>query len=244
MELVALLRVLWRLRLVVALGGVVAVGLGFMATKGATHLGVATTRVLLDTPTSQTVDATPPGVSTLQWRAGLLSDLMATDEMRLSIARAMGIDGDSLVVSAPYMSMPAVAIPLPRVALDAAAAVPHPYTLAIQAQNWLPIVAIDAQAPSRALATKLAVVAAQAMKAAATTDATPTASAGVLKFVVGDVGPVHSREILNRPRRIFAVIVAVFVFGIWCAAITLIAGFSRGRRAALKTQTAGVASTY
>ena len=58
MELVAVLRALWRFRLLVVVGCVVAGGLGYMATQGVTtYQGTASTRVMLDTPTSQTLEA-------------------------------------------------------------------------------------------------------------------------------------------------------------------------------------------
>ncbi len=151
MELVALLRVLWRFRIAVAVGAIVAIGVGLMLTRGATsRFGVASMRVMLDTPQSQTVDANPTGAATLEWRAGLLADLMGSDALRLRIARQMGIPADSLVVTAPYLSVPVVPVPLPRHALDVAAVIPQPYQLAIQAASWLPIIRIDARAPSRA----------------------------------------------------------------------------------------------
>src|SRR3954465_14176653 len=98
MELVAVLRALGRFRLLVVVGCVVAGGLGYMATKGATtYQGIATTRVMLDTPTSQTLEANSVYGPSLEWRSALVGDLMATDATRDRVAREMGIAADQLV---------------------------------------------------------------------------------------------------------------------------------------------------
>jgi hypothetical protein len=227
MELVALLRILWRFRIAVVLGGLVAIGLGYMAMRGTTsHVGVASMRVMLDTPTSQIVDVDPTGAATLEWRASLLADLMSTDPMQQRIARGMGIPTDDLVVSVPDLSVPVVPAPLPRAGLEAAAAVPEPYQLAIRPATLLPIVGINSRAPSRAEAARLATVAADALGSSSATDVT----ADVQELVVNDVGPVHTREVVNGPRPTIAVVAAVFFFGLWCASIALAALLSRRRR--------------
>jgi hypothetical protein len=227
MELVALLRMLWRFRIAVAVGGIVAIALGFMATKGATsRFGVASMRVVLDTPHSQTVDVAPVGASTLEWRADLSADLMATEPTRSRIAQAVGIAKEQLVVSTPSMSVPIVPMPLPQAALDAAAAVPEPYQVSIGAASPLPIVAIDTRAPSREMAARLATVAAEALKTTFAGEAAPDTQ----QFVVDDVGPVQAREIVNPPRKMTAVIVVFVFFAFWCTCITLLAGFARPRR--------------
>jgi hypothetical protein len=226
-ELVALLRVLWRYRIAVAVGGILALGLGYyMITKSSTsRVGVASLRVLLDTPTSQTVDANPLGVDTLAWRASLFADLSAAEPTRDRIAQKMGIPRDSLVVTAPYMSAPPEPFPLPRAALDAAATPPQPYQLAIQAVDPLPIIAIDASAPSRGRAAQLVTVAAQELKAAAEVAVTPDTQT----FVVEDVGPVRAKDVVTGPSRKVDAIMALLAFGLWCALIMLFAAISRAR---------------
>src|SRR3954468_17229713 len=171
MELVALLRLLWRQRLAVAVGGMVALAAGFAMTRGATsRVGVASVRVVLDTPQSQLLDANPVGMATLEWRADLLADAGAADDVRRRVASAMGIPVGSLVITAPSRLVPTVPVPLPVHALDAAAAVPNRYQLAIQAASGLPIVGIDARAPTRADAARLATTAVTALQARAIED--------------------------------------------------------------------------
>jgi hypothetical protein len=221
--------VLLRLRrygLALAIGLVLATGFGLVAIHGRpTSFGVASKRVLLDTPSSQTVDADPRGIDTLAWRAELVSDLMGDDENRGAIARAAGISADQLVVSAPYMSIPAVPLPLARSASDVASAPPQPYQLAIQAADRLPVIGIDARAPSRAAAGRLADAAATVMTTLAASEAGPDAQPLVLQ----PIGPAHARAVVDRPRRAMGVGVGAVVFGAWCAALVFRVGLRRRR---------------
>ena len=227
MELVAVLRALWRFRLLVVVGCVVAGGLGYLATQGVTtYQGTASTRVMLDTPTSQTLEANSLFGPSLEWRTALVGDLMGTDATRDRVARDMGIAADQLVIHAPYMAVAPVAAQLPRHALEVGSAVSEPYELAIQAVATLPIITIDARAPTRAKAAKLASQGAEAVKAKADE---PTVPGG--RFVVEKISPIRTREIVNGPRKAMVAAVTVIVFTLWCAAITLIAGLQDRRRA-------------
>jgi hypothetical protein len=235
MELVALLRVLWRHRIVVVVGGVVAIGLGLMLTKGpTTHSGVAAMRVRLDTPTSELLIANPAGAPTLGWRAQLLGDAMTTDAMRLRVARAMGARADDVLLTTPAQSVASVPLSLPVAAVDAAAtaASSKRFQVDLFSASPLPIIRIDTRAPTAREAARLATVTSNLMKNAA------RAGAAAIGFpdpqpqdlVVRDVGPVRSREIVNGPRRVMAAVVAIVVFVLWCSAVTLIAGLARVRR--------------
>ena len=62
MELFAALALLWRHRLLLLIGALVAIAIGWKAMQGeTTRFGVATARVVLDTPTSQLADTAPIG---------------------------------------------------------------------------------------------------------------------------------------------------------------------------------------
>jgi hypothetical protein len=237
MEFLAVARVLWRCRIAVAAGGLVAIALALVFASGArSTVGVASMRVMLDTPRSQTVETNPPNFDTLPSRAALLADLTGANPSRQRIANDMGIATKSLVVSSPALSIAPVPAPLPRHALDVASAVPEPYALLIRAINPLPIIAIDARAPSGPQAAKLATAAATALKAAAPSEFAHEAD----RFVVNEVAPVRSHEVVDGPRRMIAVIIALAVFGLWCACITLVAGVSRARGSLLRIRAPAV----
>ena len=226
MELVALLRILWRAKIAVVVGMVAAVAIGFLAMKSSSSsFGVSSMRVVLDTPRSQTIVANSPNAWTLEWRASLLAELAEADEMHNRIAREMKIAPDRLVITAPDLSVPLEPMPLPQHALDAAGVLTQPYQLSIQAAPLLPIINIDAQAPSKADAARLATAAADAFRTEAAKGTEPDA-----RFVVDDVGPVHAKAIINGPRRSMAGAAAVLFFAAWCSAITVVAAAWRARR--------------
>jgi hypothetical protein len=228
MELVALLRVLWHRRRPVLAGLAVALCVGVLASRGATTtVGVASGRVVLDTVDSQLVDAEPVGADTLAWRAALLADLMGGDAGRPRIARALGAPERDIAVVAPYLNAPAKDTPLSRRATDAAAVTPEPYVVAIQAAEPLPIIRIDATAPSRDQAVRLARAAGDALKEAA---AAHVDSPDLLGFVVEDVGPVRARTITEGPRRVMAGVLALLLFALWCIGLLVFSAMSDARR--------------
>jgi hypothetical protein len=231
MEVVALLRLLWRLRLAVALGLLLSVGVAHhILGTTPTHVGVASLRVVLDTPTSQTVQDSPVGMTTLEWRTGLFADVMAEDQPRARIAERMGVPADQVVVTAPYMSVPAAVVPLPKAALESATSIAAPYQLAIQQVALMPIIGIDARAPTRAQAARLAQAAAAELNDLADR---PWSDASE-PFVAEPVGPPKAKDVASSPGRVMAVMAGVIAFLMWCAGLTVAAtawrGISRRRR--------------
>jgi hypothetical protein len=227
-ELFALARVLWSYRIMVIVGAVLSVVLGFFVMKGPeTHFSTASARVVLDTKNSQLVDVEPTGADTLGWRAALLADLLGDKAQKADVARTMGIREADLFISAPYLSAPNVATPLPKHSLEAAHTSSEPYELALQGVPALPIVAIDARAPTPAAAAKLAAAAATALKRSATAHAGVD---GTLAYTVEDMGPVKAREVVNRPRRSVGLAATLLLFGSWCFLLVLIAGTRRAIR--------------
>src|SRR5918992_1016679 len=109
MEVVSFLNVLWRRRLLVAVGLVVALALGFMAGRGpATSYGVANTRVLLDTTRSVTVENAPFGAESLPWRANLIVHLIGSEDAKRRLAQKLDIRPDQLAVVDEALSVPDV----------------------------------------------------------------------------------------------------------------------------------------
>src|SRR4051794_6540052 len=79
-ELFATIALLWRHRLLLVIGGVLAVAVGVKAMQGETqHFGTASAQVVLDTPVSMLLDTAPVGADTLTSRAAVLGDLAETD---------------------------------------------------------------------------------------------------------------------------------------------------------------------
>jgi hypothetical protein len=227
MELVALLRILWRYRIATLAGAGIAVALGVMALRsGSTSsVGVASLRVLLDTPKSQTVDVDPKNAWTLEWRAALLADLAPGGTVRGRVLRELHIPAGQLNVTTPDFAAPPVPFPLPVHAIKAATGGPEPYQLVVSYASYLPIMGLDASAPTKAEAARVANAAADALRAEAATDRAPDS-----RFVVDDMGPVQAKQIVNHPRKIIAPLVTMVVFLMWCSALTVFAAVARRRR--------------
>ena len=123
METVAILRVLWSRRRLVAGVLLLAVLMGtamayrIPSLESRTYVvGVATSRIFVDTPSSQVVEVAPKGGDTLGTRAGLIASLMVAGTIKASIARRAGLrpqEFDAISESAAETS-PAVATPTAR----------------------------------------------------------------------------------------------------------------------------------
>jgi hypothetical protein len=240
LEILAFLRALWRRRLLVAVGAAVAIALAVILSGGdSSRLGTASARVVLDTPDSQLVHAEPPGADSLGWRAAVLADLAATRPLKTQIARELRIPLDRLAVVAPQRAEPSVATPLARSAAEAAAITPEPYVVAIRSRDPLPIISIDASAPSRSGAAKLAAAAETALVAASRT---PADAYDVQEFLVERVGPIRTDEVVNAPRRVVGLVAAAVVFGLWCLAVMVATSAAGRRRSPGRMRLAGISS--
>src|SRR3954452_1378300 len=107
MDAVTILRELYRLRGAAGLVGVVAIAVGVgvlfkvsypLKVESRRHeVGVATARILVDTPHSQVVEISPKGSDSLGTRANLLSTLMVDGVVKTAIARRAGLQADKLI---------------------------------------------------------------------------------------------------------------------------------------------------
>jgi hypothetical protein len=242
-ELLTLLRSLWRHWILVLLGVFAAAAVGLtVANTGTSRSGTANVRVLLDTARSQLVDAEVIGADTLGWRASLLADLMSSRSVRTDIARDLNIPEDSLVVVAQELTVPAKPTPLSELGLDAAAVTPEPYVLTLSRtagadfDSPLPIISLNARAPDRQKATRLVNVATSILEASASG---PEDVRGIQQLVVESVGPVRAQEDLEEPGPLVALLVAIVVFGVWCCCVVLASGVARARRLPRRVQPAG-----
>ena len=100
MDTVTILRELWRRRSLVLGVGIVAVLVGLLIMYQATFppkprqhsVGVATTSILVDTPSSAVVDVAPKGSDTLGVRANVLASVMVDGDVKAEIAQAAGLN--------------------------------------------------------------------------------------------------------------------------------------------------------
>ena len=240
MELIALLQALWRHRILVVVGLILAVAVGLKVGGENAPTGVASARVLLDTPDSQLLNSDSPGAETLGWRASMLAELVSSREATTQIARELHIRPDRVVVMSRALNVAPKPSPLSDLGLEAAAGTQAPYVLTIGStpDAWggpqLPIISIGARAPSVMKASRLAAAAVAALKTAASAPAGRT----VQQVVLEPVGPVRAVEVPARSRRMMAVAAAAFLFGLWCLCVAAGSGLLRTRRGFRRAQLA------
>lgn len=240
MEVLPLLRLIWRRRLALGAGIVVAVALAFaIGSPPAGSSVVAWTRVDLDTTTSQLVKSAPGGADTLPWRASLLVHLMGTDEVRRELARRLSVRPDQVAVVDTRLAIPEVPASIPTAATDAAAVTAAPYVLTLQMPSeFLPMIAVQAAAPEAAGAKRLAAAAVALLEARSSDPTTQFSSiiktGGVKQtyqgFVVSQVAPIRAKPVTANAMPAKQLGAPLVLFGLWAAAVLLLPGRPRRRR--------------
>jgi hypothetical protein len=239
MDTVTILRDLWRRRLFVAIVLVAALLAGAMVKyklpglqSRSYEVGVATTHILVDTPSSQVVNVSPKGSDTTAARADLLASLMVDGEVKATIAKRAGLQPNQLVATTS-----AATDPTPGATSTSATAAPNAYVLSTQVLtnstgDQLPIIEVDTQAPNRPAATKLAAAAtsglADYLNSKAALERIPDAE----RLQVSGLGLPQDSTVARGPTGMVALIVFVLVFGLGCAGILGVLALIRGWRAA------------
>jgi hypothetical protein len=238
MELLPLLRLIWRRRLALGVGVVVAVALAIVIGAPPAGLSVvAWTRVDVDTPTSQLVKSAPGGADTLPWRASLLVHLMRTDSVQRELAHRLSVRPDQVAVVDPDLAMPEVPASMPIAASDAAAVTVAPYVLTVRMANqFLPVISLEAAAPDGAGAKRLAAAAVALLEAQSSSSDTRYSSiiktgAGAPEtyqgFLVSQVAPIRAKPVVASTMPVKQLGAPLCLFGLWAAAVLLLPGRRR-----------------
>lgn len=229
MAIVKIMRDLWGRRRLVACAAIVAALAGYaVAFKVPTlkskkyQVGTATTRVLVDTPSSQIVAVAPTGLDLLTSRANLLASLMVGGTIKNAIAQRADLRTDQLVGIAESAPSP---VPTP-------APPPRGYVLTTTVLNdtdvsnpggyELPIIEIDTQAPDASGAAALANAAVAGLQDFLTSQAASEGLPATRRIRVTSLGRAQAIEVVHGPRNLMVFGVAIFVFAAGCAAILLI----------------------
>lgn len=224
MDSLAFPRALWRRRIFVSLGAVLAIATAAKFAAGTAAGGArAEVRVLLDTPQSQLINADPARVKSLPWRANLLSQLLGTEPARRQLAREAGIPAHQLAVVNSDLATPTVPASLPLAAANAAASPPEVYLLSVHSDATIPLISLEAQAPDRGAAARLAEAAAHALKISAAPADMPKAQS----FIAEPVGPITTRSLPADHRTLLMLGMAIVLFGLWCAGVVLVSAIGR-----------------
>jgi hypothetical protein len=190
------------------------------------QVGIATARVLVDTPESVILGVAPKGADTLGVRANLIASLMVEGDVRATIAKQAGL--------APK-DLKGVAESAADVATGSRPQKQEGNVLttrvAASTEGDLPLIEIEAQAGSAASAIKLADAAVAGLREYLDTKAAGEEIAAAKRLNVRGLGGAQAYESVRGPGVLTALVAGLLVFVLGCAAIILAAVFRRGWRA-------------
>jgi hypothetical protein len=240
MELIPVIRQLWRRKLALGIGFLLAIVAAVVVGGSPPAAGqIAWTRVALDTPTSELVQSAPSGADTLAWRASLLVHLLGTDSVKHQLAQRMRVPAYEVAVMDTELSMPQVPASMPIRAATAASTTAAPYVLTVAVDDpKLPVISIKAAAPARDAAIRLAAAAVARLEAQSSlTDARyssliPTgggAQPKLQRFVVQQVAPIRVKRVTAKSVPMKQMAVALLIFGSCFAAAVLLPRLVRRR---------------
>ena len=252
MEILVLGRVLWRRRLAIGVGAIVAVALAIaIGSAPPESSALATTRVLLDTPDSQAVETTPFGAETLPWRASLLTHLVASEPNKLRLARALGLSVKQLYIEDTALTVPEIPSSLPKAASDVAAVNYAPYVLTIGLPDpALPIISLTAAAPDAKGAARLITATRDLLRSAAPTpdpsqEIKPGSKLSEIDaadtnepygYLVEAVAPIRVKTVASGKGPLKAVSASLVLFVGWCVCVSVLPGLVRRVRIARSLQ--------
>jgi hypothetical protein len=242
MQFALIMQELRRRRLVVgicfivslAIGGIVAYqispGLPPHIKSRQKLVGQASTRLLVDTPSSIVADLNPAGAASLLVHAQLLGDLIATDPLRNAIAQQAGISLNDIAIVPPTIAAPVGTQVSRAVAPPAASS-----TITVTVDPALPIVSVDVQSPTKELAVKLANTAFAVIRgyeqSVAFEQGIPQGHQPVLKSL-----GVTSSVTTRGPSRIMALGVTFLLFALSCYFTLMVTGIRRRKETTAATR--------
>jgi hypothetical protein len=235
MDTVTILRDLWRHRFLVVAVYLVALLVGISVIYKIPsfesrnyQVGVATARILVDTPSSQVVEVAPKGSDTLGVRANLLASLMVDGVVKSAIASRAGLQPNQLlgVTDAATEPGPVSKAPGPR------AFVLTTKVLTNNSGDQLPIIELDAQAPDRAAAARLASAAVAGLRDYLDSRAALQQVPDADRLQVTGLGAPQATAQVRGPAKVLAVVAVIFVFALGCGLILGALALARGWRAA------------
>jgi hypothetical protein len=233
METVTILRQLWRLRRVVVVIGVVALLTGFGVAYRISfppklesrnyNVAIATTRILVDTPSSQVVTVAPKGSDLLGVRANLIANLMVDGVVKTDIARRVNLRPSQLgaVAQSASGTDPSPTDPSPE-PIGGRANLLTTSVLTNAAGDDLPVIEIDAQAPNPAAAARLANAAVTGLRSYLDSKAASERISSARRLRVTGLGSPQIREQGRGPGLLIAAAAAVLVFVAGCAILLVI----------------------
>ncbi|MGZ4181596.1 MAG: hypothetical protein ACXVUL_13065 [Solirubrobacteraceae bacterium] len=240
MTLARALRRLRRRPIAVLIAFVFACAVGAALYSSNSKVGVASASALVDSSKSQVADlgdSSGASVGALAYRASLLASLMTNPPIVNQIAKAAGLTPAELTATGPSpVAGPSGA--LPATAAPAAGSGPNASTLTASVPTLpagqLPVIQINTEAPTPALAGKLANAGFTALQAQINSVAGTNDISVPQRVVIRELGPATASWSSQGPGTLLAGVGAIFAFILACSAILAVASL----RAALREEAA------
>jgi hypothetical protein len=231
-DTVLFLRLLIRHRRLLAIIAVVAVLVGSLTVmrpgippqSRQYDVGVASARVLIDTPNSQVVDLGQKedvNAGVLPARAVLLANLLTTSPLRDEIAHRSRVSAKRLYATNDVASAPGTTTPAPT---DGSAPPDGPNAWALKADTdlSLPLITVHAQAPTPADAARLADSAVAVLRDHVASVSAQESVPAARQLVVKVLGGAQAGTETHGPSRLIGIALALFVFLLGCAGVMLL----------------------
>jgi hypothetical protein len=230
-----ILQVLWRRRIALAAGLLLALAVGvhglYQVTASPPALrsraissGYALQHVLVDTPTSLIADARARGADSIAIKAAILASLATSEVARDEIARAIGRRPDEVAVVSQSAMAPQTATPLSEQAVEVTRP-KAPYIVTFGENATLPVLSVWATAPDAGAAAELAAAATAALAPAVRRDL--VAGGGVR---IEPQGPAQTGTRSIAPKPAAALLKALALLIAWGTAVFLLDATLRRRR--------------
>ena len=254
METVKKLRDLWRHRRYVAGVCVVALLAGMLVTyqSKSYDVGTATAQVLVDTPRSQVVGASSAITSqggvmlgTLATQANLLADLMVEGPIKADIAQRAGVKPNQLTGVSAAVTVPVGSGSASGPSSVSVPAGPNVFALSTQiltdsgGQTTLPIIEINAYAPSPAQASRLANAAVAGLQAFVSSEAANERIPDADRLSIMSLGVSQATTQTDGSSPIIGFVVALVVLLLGCVSILWIQAVIRSWRTASERERLG-----
>lgn len=231
MQLYAILNELWRRRIIVAIALIVSVLLGLMVafkispglppklTPRAHQIGVASTRVLINTPSSIVADLNPAGGASLSTHAQLLGNVLSSDPVHNAIAKSAGLAPSDLTIQ-PLAVGGTVQTPL-------AVTAPAPVgasSVSVNADPLLPLITISTTAPTPKQAAELANGSVTVLQSYIQTTAAQEGIPTSRRPVITSLGSAVGLPSTNGPSKMYSAVAIILLFGLSCYVILVVTG--------------------
>lgn len=231
MQLYAILNELWRRRLRVGLALIVSVLVGLMVgfkispglpphlSSRQHEVGVASTRVLINTPSSIVADLNPAGGSSLATHAQLLGNVISSEQVHNALAKRAGLPPSDLTI-APLAVGGVIKTPL-------AVTAPAPVgasSVSVNADPLLPLITITATAPTPKLAASLANGSVSVLQSYVQRVAAEEGIAPSRRPVITSLGSAVGVPSTSGPSKMYSALAIILLFGFSCYVILVASG--------------------